>query len=49
MAQKTVASDGGNEQNAGGEKVSAENFIKSLLIRCKSEITEANDGVFSFY
>lgn len=50
MAQKTVTSDGGSKKNGSGEKMSAEdqeNFIKNLLIRCKSEMSDTNDGTWN--
>lgn len=51
MAQKAVAGDSNSNRNAiGGEKISAddqENFIKNLLIRCKSELSDTNDGALN--
>lgn len=48
MAQKTVVpSDVSRNKNSSEEKKSVddqENFIKNLLIRCKSEISDTNDG-----
>lgn len=54
MAQKTaVPSDGSRNKNSSDEKMSAEdqeNFIKNLLIRCKSEMSDTNDGtLFLFF
>lgn len=48
MAQKTVTGDGtGKKSGTSGGKMSAEdqeNFIKNLLVRCKSEMSDTNDG-----
>lgn len=48
MAQKTVAGGGtGKKSGTSGGKMSAEDqeiFIKNLLVRCKSEVADNNDG-----
>lgn len=48
MAQKTVAGDGtGKKSGTSGGKMSTEDqeiFIKNLLVRCKSEMLDNNDG-----
>lgn len=41
MAQKAVA---GDEDKVTAE--AQESFIKNLLIRCKNELTDTNDGVY---
>lgn len=51
MAQKTVSGDGTGKKSGRSEKMSTvdqEVFIKNLLIRCKSEVSDTNDGTSKY-